>query len=79
MKQLETLDNLKLKEKGIIRKVECNESIKRRLLDLGLIEGTIIELILISPFKDPRAYKVRGTTIALRQEDTKNIYVEKKC
>ena len=79
MKKLETLDSLKLKEKGIIRKVECNDSVKRRLLDLGLIEGTIIELILISPFKDPKAYKVRGTVIALRQEDTKNIYVEKKC
>ena len=79
MKKLETLDSLKLKEKGIIRKIECNDSVKRRLLDLGLIEGTIIELILISPFKDPKAYKVRGTVIALRQEDTKNIYVEKKC
>ena len=69
-----SLNELDLKEKGVIKEITCDDNIKRRLLDLGLIEGTNIELVLVSPFKDPKAYEVRGTTIALREEDAKKIY-----
>ena len=74
-----SLNELNLKEKGVIKEITCDDNIKRRLLDLGLIEGTNIELVLVSPFKDPKAYEVRGTTIALREEDAKKIYISKKC
>lgn len=74
-----SLNELDLKEKGVIKEITCDDNIKRRLLDLGLIEGTNIELVLVSPFKDPKAYEVRGTTIALREEDAKKIYISKKC
>ena len=74
-----SLNELDLKEKGVIKDITCDDNIKRRLLDLGLIEGTNIELVLVSPFKDPKAYEVRGTTIALREEDAKKIYISKKC
>ena len=70
-----SLNELNLKEKGVIKEITCDDNIKRRLLDLGLIEGTNIELVLVSPFKDPKAYEVRGTTIALREEDAKKIYI----
>ena len=74
-----SLNELNLKEKGVIKEITCDDNIKRRLLDLGLIEGTNIQLVLVSPFKDPKAYEVRGTTIALREEDAKKIYISKKC
>ena len=74
-----SLNELDLKEKGVIKEITCDDNIKRRLLDLGIIEGTNIELVLVSPFKDPKAYEVRGTTIALREEDAKKIYISKKC
>ena len=71
-----SLDEIKLKEKAIIKKVECQGNIKRRLLDLGFIKGTEITPILISPSKDPRAFYIRGSTIALRKEDAKNVLVK---
>ena len=71
-----SLDELKLNEKAIIKKVECQGNIKRRLLDLGFIKGTEITPILISPSKDPRAFYIRGSTIALRKEDAKNVLVK---
>ena len=55
-----SLDEIKLNEKAIIKKVECQGNIKRRLLDLGFIKGTEITPILISPSKDPRAFYIRG-------------------
>ena len=71
-----SLDEIKLNEKAIIKKVECQGNIKRRLLDLGFIKGTEITPILISPSKDPRAFYMRGSTIALRKEDAKNVLVK---
>ena len=71
-----SLDEIKLKKKAIIKKVECQGNIKRRLLDLGFIKGTEITPILISPSKDPRAFYIRGSTIALRKEDAKNVLVK---
>ena len=71
-----SLDEIKLNEKAIIKKVECQGNIKRRLLDLGFIKGTEITPILISPSKDPRAFYIRGSTIALRKEEAKNVLVK---
>lgn len=71
-----SLDEIKLNEKAIIKKVECQGNIKRRLLDLGFIKETEITPILISPSKDPRAFYIRGSTIALRKEDAKNVLVK---
>ncbi len=37
--QEKTLNDLPLDTKGYIQKLDCRETIKRRLLDLGLVEG----------------------------------------
>lgn len=70
------LSDMQIGNKGIITKLNVNENIKRRLQDLGLIEGTRIECILKSPFNDPSAYLIRGALIAIRKEDGQNIEVE---
>ena len=74
--KIENLSQLPLNQNGKIEKVECNEGIKRRLLDLGLVKGTNIVPILVSPSGDPRAFLVRGTIIAIRKEDAKDIKIE---
>lgn len=68
-----TLDKLPLNSYGKIVSLNCVGPIHRRLLDLGLIKNTPIKAILKSPFGDPTAYEVRGSTIALRKEDAKLI------
>jgi Fe2+ transport system protein FeoA len=77
MKQQEkTLDELPLNTKGYIKKLNCNGNIRRRLLDLGFVEGACITPVLISPSRDPRAFSIRGTLIAIRKDDANliNIY-----
>lgn len=73
-----TLNNLKINEKGIVKKISCNDRITRRLYDLGLLENTCICPIFSSPFGDPRAYEFRGNIIAIRNDDANNIAVEVK-
>lgn len=45
----------------------CRGPERRRLLDLGFVPGTDVEVEMISPAGDPTAYRVRGTVIALRR------------
>jgi Fe2+ transport system protein FeoA len=49
---------------------------RRRFLDLGLTPGTIIHPELQNFFGDPRAYRVRGTLIALRKDQAAQIWVK---
>ena len=49
---------------------------RRRLLDLGIVSGTIIEALQKSPSGDPVAYAIRGAVIALRREDASKIMIE---
>lgn len=72
------LNQLPLNEYGIIQELKCNGNIKRRLLDMGLVKGTKIKPILVSPSKDPRAFEVRSSIIAIRKEDAENVIVYKK-
>lgn len=71
-----TLNKLPINKVGIIKKVNSKPEIKRRLLDLGMVENTIIKPVYKSPLKDPTAYLVRGSIIALRNEDSKKIYIK---
>ena len=49
---------------------------RRRMMDLGILPGTVIDVEMTSPSGDPTAYKVRGALIALRKEQAKLIQVE---
>ena len=70
-----TLNQLKLGQQARIINIK-DSSIKRRLLDIGLIKGSIVSMYLISPFKDPHAYKIKNAIIAIRNNDAMNIEVE---
>ena len=70
------LCDMKVGNKAIVKKIVANDNIKRRLLDIGLIEGTNVECVLKSPFNDPIAYLIRGAIIAIRKEDCNKIEVD---
>lgn len=41
---------------------------RRRMMDLGILPGTVIHAEMSSPAGDPTAYRIRGALIALRRE-----------
>ena len=53
----------------------CTGFSRRRLLDLGLTPQTKVEAVLENTFGDPRAFRIRGTVIALRGEQADRIRV----
>jgi DtxR family Mn-dependent transcriptional regulator len=53
----------------------CRGFIRRRLLDLGFTPGAQVRPDLTTFAGDPRAYRLRGTTIALRREQSERVLV----
>lgn len=70
-----SLKDLEVGQKAIVDKLEIDGSIKRRLLDIGLIPGSKIECIMKSPLGNPIAYMIKGAMIAIRKEDSDKIFV----
>ena len=60
----------------IVSGMHAQGSIRRRLRDIGLVEGAEIECLMKSPLGDPVAYLIKGAVIALRREDAASITVE---
>ena len=50
---------------------------RRRLQDIGMVDGTTVECVQRSPLGDPSAYWIRGAVIALRREDASAVQVER--
>ena len=58
-----------------VRSLQATGSIRRRLLDIGLVENTPVDCLGRSPAGDPSAYLIRGAVIAIRAEDCRGILV----
>ena len=54
----------------------CRGIQRRRLLDLGLLAGTVVQAELQGPGGNPRAYRIRGALIALRDEQSDLVQIE---
>lgn len=73
---------MKLKEAKVsslvrVVSIDAEGELRRRFFDLGIIEGTKIEVLYRSPFSDPTAYLIRGTVIAMREDESEKINVVK--
>lgn len=54
----------------------CRGTQRRRLMDLGVVPGTVITMEMISAGGDPKAYNIRGATIALRDDQARFINIQ---
>ena len=69
------LNDIKPGEKARVCCLTSSGSIRRRFLDIGLVENTLVECVGISPLGDPAAYQIRGAVIAIRKADSRNIQI----
>ena len=79
MNNINSLDDIQPGEQAELTAVAGKPAIRRRLIDIGLVEGTKIECVGKSPFGDPKAFLVRGAVIAIRSEDCRNILIKKEA
>jgi DtxR family Mn-dependent transcriptional regulator len=71
------LNELSPGEKGQIERVEGDGAIKRRIRDMGVTTGSLVEVIRVAPMGDPMDVKLKGYHLSLRKEEAKDILVKK--
>lgn len=75
-KETISLKDLNPGERGRITGISLAEGMKRKLQDMGFMQGGMVECAYRSPFGDPTAYCVMGALIAIRSEEAENIQIE---
>ena len=70
-----TLDLLPIKTKAVITKVGGEGELRCRLLDMGLIPKSVVEIRKVAPMGDPIELEIRGYTLTIRKEDAAKIEV----
>lgn len=77
MKKIFALSALRPGDAAIVHHLRHTGSMRRRLRDLGFIEGASVRCLGRSPGGDPAAYAVCGAVLALRDSDSAQILVVK--
>lgn len=73
-----SLFDLPLNSRATVMSIQATGITRRRMMDLGLVPGTRVEALRLSPAGDPKAFKIRGAVIAFRREEAEKILVEWK-
>jgi ferrous iron transport protein B len=71
------LVELKNKEKAVILKVKGHREFKKRMAELGFVEGRIIEVVRQAPLQDPIDYRIMNFEVSLRRSEAELIEVSK--
>ena len=59
----------------VVKSMKSSGDLRRRLLDMGIVEGTRVECLGMSPGGDPKAFLVRGAVLAIRGQDCRDIMI----
>lgn len=69
-----SLSDLTINNVAIIIHVGCKNSLaRRRLFEMGVTKGTIVEIKKFAPLGDPVIVKIRGANLCLRKTELKHI------
>ncbi len=79
MKQIKdsfTLDRLGAGKKAFVRGFTAEGPVMQRLMQLGVLEGSEVEIIRAAPGGDPIEIRVMGYCLSLRKAEAQMIQVE---
>ena len=70
------LSELRPTEKGTIVKVGGQGAVRRRILDMGVVAGSEVEMERVAPMGDPVEIRIKGYSLSLRKEEAGGVQVE---
>jgi len=76
MGQIKALNDLKPHDKGKIIKITGRGPLKRRLLDMGIIPGSELEIVRVAPLGYPVEIIIKRYNLSLRKEEAKQVLIE---
>ncbi len=74
-----TLASLAPGDRGIILSIRStHNNVRQRLLEMGMIRGTSIELIKYAPLGDPIEIRLHGCRLSLRKTEAEAVVVQRE-
>ncbi|HEY7767772.1 FeoA family protein [Longimicrobium sp.] len=73
---MKKLSDLSPGDRGRVKKMGGEPEALRRLMEMGLMRGTAVEVVRRAPLGDPLEVKVRGFMLTLRRSEAEHIEVE---
>lgn len=71
-----TLDNLEPGYRAKVIHIKGKGSTRRRILDMGMVPGSDVEVVRKAPLGDPIEFKVKGYNLSLRKDEAELIVVQ---
>lgn len=71
-----TLDHVTPGSNCRIVRVNIKGPVRRRLMDMGVVSGAVVEVVRVAPLGDPMELKIKGYLLSVRKEDAQFISVE---
>ena len=76
--ETQSLASLAIGSSGTVTEIKVPPENRSRLLEMGLLVGTLVELVRFAPLGDPVEIKVRGYHLTLRKHEAEQIWVRRK-
>ena len=73
---METLDQIRPGARARVTAVDVADPVGQRLMELGLIEGSTVEVVKLAPLGDPMELRLHGTHLSLRKAEAARVSVE---
>ncbi len=69
------LCELSVGARAVVASVNCDRPVRRRLLELGLLPGTAVEVMRRAPLGDPIELSLRGYRLSIRGDEARAVLV----
>ena len=70
-----TLDALPLSQSAAVATIGGSRAFRLRLMELGMVPGTVVRKVRVAPLGDPLELEVRGGRLSLRRHEAQAIEV----
>ena len=72
---MQPLTSVGVGQAAVVAEINLPPESRPRLMELGLVAGTRIELVRFAPLGDPVEIRVRGYNLTLRKHEAEQIFV----
>ena len=61
---------------GTVVDVRCPRSVARRLMEMGLLPGTLVRVVRVAPLGDPIELRLRSYSLSIRKQEAAGVVLE---
>jgi len=69
------LSDLEPGQRGVVARIGGSGTIRRRIMDMGIVKGSKIKVVRRAPLGDPIEFEIRDYNLSLRKREAEKVYV----